>query len=156
MKRAVIAVLVPIALLLLAAPLGALAQEPAPAAPAPAALSEEPQAVPAQDEPTTDEQTTTDEEPTNDLQGGNGDIPQQYTDPLAGEDDNQNSGGQQGQEEAAPVATAPAVQTTPSQLPQTGAPLSEIWIAGLLLLGAGATLRFAFRRREYPYPLPRY
>lgn len=154
MKRAVLAVLVPVALLLLAAPLGALAQEPAPAAPAPAALSEAPQAEPAQDETTTDE-TTTDETPTDDLQGDDTDIPQQYTDPLAGEDD-QNSGGQQGQEEAAPVATAPAVQTTASQLPQTGAPLSEIWIAGLLLLGAGATLRFAFRRREYPYPLPRY
>ena len=154
MKRGVLAVLVPIALLLLAAPLGALAQEPAPAAPAPAALSEEPQAAPAQDD------TTTDDEPTNDLQGNQGDddnIPQQYTDPLAGEDnDDSNSGGQQGSEEAAPVATAPAVQTTAAQLPQTGTPLSPIWIAGLLLLGAGTALRFAFRRREYPYPLPRY
>ncbi|MBN1529338.1 MAG: hypothetical protein JW895_09785 [Thermoleophilaceae bacterium] len=153
MKRGVIAVLVPIALLLLA-PLGARAQEAAPAAPAasdvaPAAISEEPQAAPAQDEPTTDEA------PTNDLQGDDSDIPQQYTDPLAGEDD-QNSGGQQGQEEAAPVTTAPAVQTTAAQLPQTGTPLGGVWIAGLLLLTVGAVLRFALRRREYPYPLPRY
>ena len=150
MKRGVIAVLVPLALILLA-PLGARAQEAAPAVPA---ISEAPQAVPAQDD------TTTDDEPTNDLQGNQGNddnIPQQYTDPLAGEDD-QNSGGQQGQAEAAdPVATAPAVQTTTaSQLPQTGAPLNGIWIAGLLLLAVGAVLRFAFRRREYPYPLPRY
>jgi LPXTG-motif cell wall-anchored protein len=141
------------AMLLLAAPLGALAQEAAPAAPAPApapatettAVTEAPPAAPAQDE-----------QPTGDLQEDESDVPQQYTDPFAGEDD-ESSGGQQGEEEAAtPVTTAPVAQTTAGQLPQTGTPLSGIWIAGLLLLGAGAVMRFAARRREYPYPLPRY
>jgi hypothetical protein len=149
MKRGVIAVLVPLALVL-PAPLSAGAQEAAPAVPA---ISEAPQAAPAQDD------TTTDEAPTNDLQGNQGNddnIPQQYTDPLAGEDN--DSGGQQGQAETVdPVATAPAVQTTTAgQLPQTGAPLDGIWIAGLVLLATGTVLRFALRRREYPYPLPRY
>ena len=81
-------------------------------------------------------------------------MPQQYTDPLAGE--NGNSGQQQGQQQTAPVAAAPAVQSTASQLPRTGDPLDVLWIAGGVMVLAGLALRRACRTTEYPYSLPRY
>jgi hypothetical protein len=110
----------------------------------------------APDDPATQQQDPADDAPTQDLQGNDDGVPQQYTDPLAGEDDG-NSGQQQGQEQAAPVASAPVVQqTTASQLPRTGDPLDVLWITGALMLLVGLGLRRASRETEYPYSLPRY
>jgi hypothetical protein len=106
------------------------------------------------DQTTTPDQTTTEDQPDPELQGDDDGVPQQYTDPLAGE--NGNSGGQQGQEQASPVATVPVVQSTASQLPRTGDPLDILWIAGGLMVLAGLGLRRACRTTEYPYSLPRY
>ena len=109
---------------------------------------------PAAPEDPAAQQDPADEAPSQELQGDDDGVPQQYTDPLAGEDD--GSGGQQGQEQAAPVATAPVVQSTASQLPRTGDPLDVLWIAGALMLLVGVALRRACRETEYPYSLPRY
>ncbi len=110
----------------------------------------------AQQDPTAQQQDPADDAPSDDLQGNDDGVPQQYTDPLAGEDDNSSNGGQQGQEQAAPVATSPVVQSTASQLPRTGDPLDVLWITGGLLLLVGLGLRRASRETEYPYSLPRY
>jgi LPXTG-motif cell wall-anchored protein len=106
------------------------------------------------DTTTTPDDTTTDDAPAPELEGDDDGVPQQYTDPLAGE--NNNAGGQEGQQQASPVATTPVVQSTASELPRTGDSLDILWIAGGLMVLAGLGLHRACRTREYPYSLPRY
>ena len=153
MRKGVFAVAVLCALALLALPLQAFAQED----PAGGQTTTEQTTTPEQsttpDQTTTPDETTTVELPADDLEGDDN-VPQQYTDPLAGE--NGNGGDQQGQQQAAPVAVAPVAQTTASELPRTGDPVDGLWIAGGLMVLFGLGLRRACRTREYPYSLPRY
>ena len=91
-------------------------------------------------------------------QGEDDAAPDQYTDPLAGEDDDQ-AGAQQGQDAAAPPVAAPVVPTTTAaQLPRTGKndPSPILVIIGGGLLATGLALWLFTRRRDYQYPYPRY
>ena len=90
-------------------------------------------------------------------QGDSDGIPQQYTDPLAG----QNEG--DGQEPQTPAAETSAPATTgvqsvsaAGQLPSTGATAGLLALAGLALLAVGAALLLLARQSVYPYPYRRY
>ncbi len=98
---------------------------------------------------------TTPEEPAPGDQGDS-DVPQQYTDPLAGQNDDQTPK-QQDPAETAPAATGvQSVSAAGSQLPSTGAPAGLLAIAGLALLAAGLAMRLLCRDSAYPYPYRRY
>ena len=86
------------------------------------------QAEPAQTDTTPEEPAPGDQ--------GDSDVPQQYTDPLAGQNDQTPK--QQDPAETAPAATgAQPVSASGSQLPSTGAPAGLLALGGLTLLGAG-------------------
>jgi LPXTG-motif cell wall-anchored protein len=158
-----IRVLLPAAvgMLLLAGPATAAAQDvdyaPAvPAAQAPESLApvgDPGEQVGAAQTETEPDQT---EEPGPAEPGGDSDgVPQQYTDPLAG----QNEGDGQEQpaaETSAPAATGVQSVSAAGQLPSTGAPAGLFALAGAALLAAGAILRLLFRDSVYPYPYRRY
>ena len=98
---------------------------------------------------------TTPEEPTTPGDQGDSDVPQQYTDPLAGQNDDQTPN-QQDPAETAPAATGVQSAAAGSQLPSTGAPAGLLAIAGLALLAAGVAMRLLSRDSAYPYPYRRY
>jgi LPXTG-motif cell wall-anchored protein len=155
-----IRVLLPAAvgMLLLAGPATAAAQQvdyaPAiPAAQAPESLAPEgSQAGAAQTETEPDET----DEPGPAEPGGDSDgVPQQYTDPLAG----QNEGDGQDQpaaETSAPAATGVQSVSAAGQLPSTGATAGLLALVGAALLALGAALRLLSRQSVYPYPYRRY
>ena len=99
--------------------------------------------------------TTPEEEPTPG-DPGDSDVPQQYTDPLAGEDDDQTPNQQEPAETAPSGTGVQSVSATSSQLPSTGAPAALLALGGLALLGAGVAVRLLSRDDAYPYPYRRY
>jgi LPXTG-motif cell wall-anchored protein len=116
------------------------------------------QATPSQTETettpteTTPTETTPEEEAPAEPGGDSDGVPQQYTDPLAGQDP--DDGGQEQSPE--PAATQGVSAVSVSQLPSTGtgAPTQLYALGGLGLLGFGLAMRLLCREREYPYPLP--
>ena len=87
-------------------------------------------------------------------QGDSDGVPQQYTDPLAGQ--NEDDGQEPATETSAPAATGVQSVSAAGQLPSTGATSGVLVLAGLALLAVGGALRLLSRQSAYPYPYRRY